>query len=157
MLPRRIPKYVAYHEAGHAVACIRFRRRFDRVEAWHNVDGIGGYLKHGPRTLGRVRDRHDALISLAGPVAECRCRRRPIFDLMDWQFRFEHTSDFRKALESAGDDLIGRWAWDIHRLIRRWWPMVTAVAEALLAQQEDGHALLYYSEVRGILEGMTAN
>jgi hypothetical protein len=157
---KRIPKYVAYHEAGHVLAYIRFKHPFDRVELSADDPEYRGLVRGGSTFYYErhkrvpLRDRrHEALIHLAGPLAEYRFQRRAWWH---WHDDLAETDDFDRAYEIAGNDRIDRWVNETIRLVRRWWPMITVVAEALYAEIEDGHALLYPERVTAILRAHMA-
>jgi ATP-dependent Zn protease len=156
---KRLLKRVAYHEAGHAVAAIEFRRAFKSVTVIPGANSLGHVLMHRiPQSViddheggsGNLVDRFvekDLLVSLAGPAAEC-----------EFFGRFDHrgaSGDYRNcedmALHIYDDVTAGKYIAFLFSRARAFvrranvWIRIEAVAEALIV-----HKTLSARKVRGI-------
>jgi hypothetical protein len=173
----KVPQWLAYHEAGHAVAKLAqdevepirgptIRRVLIRPLAeWtlplvstrgHTLHGTCGMVEMDSRAwLMRRADcaadpayRHDArldaVVDLAGPVAEAKARRMSSLAGFLTFVEVAAGEDVRKARAKiaiadaiADEDVKLGDTWDTTtNLLRRHWPAVAALAEALLVEHE---------------------
>jgi ATP-dependent Zn protease len=143
-------KTTAYHEAGHASACIFENVSFDYVTIWPGID-FAGALRHEPMTLdedGEVSDddrwRH-ARISLAGPMAEERLTGRynsegASADADNVWNLFSIYADYQSRIDRATEAA--------REMVAMRWPSIKRIALALRKKET-----LSYDEVRMIAEG----
>jgi hypothetical protein len=137
----------AYHEAGHAVKAIEYRRRFKYVTVIPG-DGTLGHLKPGKWSC-----RPD--IDSTSPGSRLKIEREIIIDLgglaAEYHYRGKHSwsgaqGDIDRATNRAfylfsNVKVVGRYLdYMIERVkseIRQWptWPAVEAVAKALLTDK----------------------
>jgi hypothetical protein len=141
-----VPRFVATHEAGHAVARVLLDLPFTFVllrDDWRpdNPRGVRGVvhscrddLKAGASLL---RFEDEIVATYAGPIAQARQTKRSYLEA----FMGGGMSDYRNAdafAEAAGlsqakiNDL-----WDVARfLVRDRWDLIQEVADALLGAED---------------------
>jgi len=144
-------EFLAFHEAGHAVMATILRRPIRRasIRATH---GLTGYVdfKQASAALPDVREEHrailetDALILLAGRAAECE---RTLGSPMSHASLDRQNARALLATLEDSEEVVTNWMRYLlvraQSMLQAEWPMVHAVAHALLAREElDGTEIL---------------
>lgn len=133
---------IAYHEAGHAVACLALGVRVKRIDAKRTRRG-DPYVDHDP-PRGATARRTDCVIALAGPEAE---RRALGLDYADESMSPTDYATARRFLERADlFESIGVWA-DVQSIVARRWLQIETIAKALLS----GEQVLFGVRVRALI------
>lgn len=148
----QLPRHLAVHEAGHAVAAIRLRLSLRYAGLDARAPHLGSTV-WAPTSAGSPdRDRREAVCVYAG----CEARLHDGASPNDILLVTETKQDFSKALaigrRLVGEDELRSWVdecrGEARDLIAADWAAVQAVAEAILA-----HRKLRGSEVRAIVLG----
>jgi hypothetical protein len=135
---RRIPKGVAYHEAGHAVAALVVCMEVNYVEARPDGSGVTGF---GDAFCDdqRLWHRRLLIVTLAGPYAQARVSRISYgtamlkADITGDEYKAQESADWLASHGFAGDDTAARRSAAVYTkfIVRSRWPAITRVAEAL--------------------------
>jgi hypothetical protein len=144
-------EFLAFHEAGHAVMATLMRRPVHRASI-RKTHGLTGYVdyKHASSALAEVREEHrpmietDALILLAGRAAECE--RTLGSPLSHASLDRQNARALLAALEDS-EEVVSNWMRYLlvraQSLLQQDWPLVHAVAHALMKDEElDGAAVM---------------
>jgi hypothetical protein len=144
-------EFLAFHEAGHAVMATLLRRPIHRasIRAAHGLTGYVDY-KHASSAIGEIREEHrpiieaDALILLAGRAAECE--RTLGSPLSHASLDKQNARTLLAALEDS-EEVVTNWMRYLlvraQSMLQAQWPLVHAVAHALLRDEElDGADVL---------------
>jgi ATP-dependent Zn protease len=148
-LMTNIEQATAYHEAGHAVAHYLLRRAGRLREVTIVPDAQRGTPGRAPRwtdpydlddgpwsDLVKVRLQHEAMVLLAGGIAERRFAGRT--DQADTQSDYEKAAELALAIsgsEHAADAFLDWLGTVTEDLVADRWPAVEAIAAALLQQR----------------------
>jgi ATP-dependent Zn protease len=137
---------IAYHEAGHAVACIKLRVRVRKATIIPVDADVLGHVSHANVYGGvrldietsdraRLRAERDILIALAGDAAERKfCKRR----------RFGGGADYERAVDAAlhlcssakATEAFVNWlAVAAADLVESQWAAIERVAKALIERK----------------------
>ncbi len=147
-----LPRHLAVHEAGHAVAAIRLQLSLRYAGLDARAPHLGSTVWSPPSAGRPDRDRREAVCVYAG----CEARLRGGASPDDILLVAETKQDFSKAMaigrRLVGEDELRSWV-DERRseardLIAADWAAVQAVTEAILA-----HRKLRGREVRAIVLG----
>ena len=148
LIPVKIYRSTAIHEAAHALAAIRAGLVFDHVTAIADLDeDLDGALHwtelHSSGEFS-ISAEASAMVLLAGPCAEAR-ERRLRFDRV---FAGEGATDDREAIASLGltDDQFLAASRDALALIEREWALIERIADEL----ESGR-VLDFEEVEALV------
>jgi hypothetical protein len=154
-------EFLAFHEAGHAVMATLLRRPIHRASI-REAHGLTGYVdyKHASAAIVDARDEHrpiieaDALILLAGRAAECE---RTLGSPLSHASLDKQNARTLLAMLEDSEEVVTSWMRYLlmraQSMLQSEWPMVHAVAHALLEHEElDGAAVLrVMSETRARL------
>lgn len=116
-------KYIAIHEAGHAVITVMLGGYAERLTLIKQTERDGGCETSWPAD-GICRREERLLALAAGPAATAIYRRCSIDQAI-----FETGHGDVCAMNALGDSG-NKWFKEARRLCRAWWPMILAVAEA---------------------------
>ena len=154
-------EFLAFHEAGHAVMATLLRRPIHRASI-REAHGLTGYVdyKHASSAIAEAREEHrpileaDALILLAGRAAECE---RTLGSPLSHASLDKQNARTLLAMLEDSEEVVTAWMRYLlvraQSMLQSEWPMVHAVAHALLEDEElDGGAVLrVMSETRARL------
>jgi hypothetical protein len=154
-------EFLAFHEAGHAVMATLLRRPIHRASI-RETHGLTGYVdyKHASSIIGDAREEHrpiietDALILLAGRAAECE---RTLGSPLSHASLDKQNARTLLAMLEDSEEVVTSWMRYLlmraQSMLQAEWPLVHAVAHALLKDEElDGAAVLrVMSEARARL------
>ena len=154
-------EFLAFHEAGHAVMATLLHRPIHRASI-REAHGLTGYVdyKHASSTIAEVREEHrpvietDALVLLAGRAAECE---RTLGSPLSHASLDKQNARTLLAMLEDSEEVVSNWMRYLlvraQSMLQAEWPMVLAVAHALLKNEElDGAAVLrVMSETRARL------
>jgi ATP-dependent Zn protease len=145
----KIEEATAYHEAGHAVAHYLLRRAGRLREVTIIPDAQRGTLGRAPRStapsdlddrpwsdLVKVRLQHEAMVLLAGGIAERRFAGQA--DHVGTRSDYARAADFALTIsgsEHAADVLLDWLGTVTEDLVADRWPAIEAVAAALLERR----------------------
>ena len=142
---------IAYHEAGHAVACIVLGHPIKKLTIVETGESLGSclspspiFLNYGDTKRDRRRAARECIVTIyAGPEAQrllktaaalCGCDG-------DEESAFEVSRDFGvlpRGCSFVGDDrhwaLLERIRLEARQLVRSHWPTIEALAAALLVE-----------------------
>src|SRR5262245_7089478 len=139
-------EFLAFHEAGHAVMAPILRAS---IRQQHGLTGYVDY-EHASSALAEIRDEHrpivetDALILLAGRAAECE--RTLGSPLSHASLDRQNARALLGMLEDS-EEVVSNWMRYLlvraQSRLQQEWPLVHAVAHALLEREElDGAAII---------------
>lgn len=132
-------KYIAIHEAGHAVITAMLGGYAERITLIKQTERAGGCETSWPDT--GICYREERLLALAAGPAATAIYRRCSIDLAILETGLGDV----QAMDTLGDSG-HKWFREAKRLCREWWPMIVAVAEAArvtgeLTEQEISNAM----------------
>lgn len=137
---------LAYHEAGHAVASLSVKRKFEKIVI--QVDkSPPGYMEYKSRKTTYKRLEDDIFISLAGPAADVIFTGTP-----NWYgARFDYENAWANAgLFPAGPEYqpaYVQWAYrQAEGFLRDNWPCVESLAAELKKNNR-----IYYQKARKLI------
>ena len=122
------PRYIAIHEAGHAIAACRFRRGFLFVKL---NPGSGASVPRNYQPRERDYKLRRAIGLMAGAFAEARYLRKNAFDRLA---RYDDGGDLtaaRRLLMTSGVTLKDLATHYVRPCIRDYWPAINAIADLL--------------------------
>jgi hypothetical protein len=120
----------AFHEAGHAVIGIA---RFN-VAMGIDIANDGSGLSHSSGK--RLRPWEEIKVTLAGPLAEARCRKVSILDVYrnfgwdDYQLARTKSEWWAAAVSVARESVFREAEENARRWLKVYWPAVERVAQA---------------------------
>jgi len=132
-------KYIAIHEAGHAVVTVMLGGYAERITLIQQPERLGGCATSWP--ADGICRKEERLVALAAGAAATAIYRRCSMELAIFQTGLGDV----QAMERIGDSG-GRWFREARRRCRAWWPMIVAVADAArvtgeLTEQEISDAM----------------
>jgi ATP-dependent Zn protease len=137
------PARVAYHEAGHVVACVKLGFPFSQVAMVHGQPGeLGGFVEHAhftppfwPAAEVKRYWRRAIKMMMAGYAAEGLFLGQAWIDLEHPQSDWFCAKDLAHFCGDDAEAVLMEGLRSVERLIAAHWPSVQAVAEALLERQ----------------------